>query len=217
MFLNIPMTKLLALSTLLLHAGTMSARTPSKYEDDTKRIELSLGHGQLPSPQLFANVKSPTRYYHATSSGAAFLALKYQASRNVAVGLIVAYDFEAGLWAHIRQPSDPILSNAAGTFVRHTVTFAPELTIAYYNSPGGLVTIYGVAGAGYQRRMQEITWDYDTNPAQHINDVPPNPAANRMAWQLSPAGVRFGKALSAFAEVGVGYRGVVCYGISYRF
>lgn len=214
---NHPMTKLLLLSMLALNAGTAVARTPAKYLDETPKVQLSLGHGLLPAPQLFMNAKSATLYYNAVSTGAAFISCRYQATARASIGILAAYEVDAGLWLHNPQPHDPVVSNAAGTFVHTILTLAPELTIAYYNSASGLVTIYGAAGAGYQRRTRTTTWDYDTNPPQRVDEVPPNLTATRMAGHISPIGVRFGRTLSAFAELGIGYRGIVSYGISYRF
>ncbi len=39
----------------------------------------------------------------------------------------------------------------------------------------------------------------------------------RFNWQLTLAGFRVGRHFAAFGELGVGYRGVACLGVNYRF
>ncbi|MFI5134262.1 MAG: hypothetical protein ACHQD9_00285 [Chitinophagales bacterium] len=37
------------------------------------------------------------------------------------------------------------------------------------------------------------------------------------AFQVTPIGVRFGKAFGGFTELGIGYKGLICAGVDYRF
>ncbi len=178
--------------------------------------ELVVGQGLLPSGQVlpwFSN----TRYQNNVVTGELFASYRHQFSRVVALGVTLGYEHEGGTWTHRNGYHAAYPLGVSGSFTRNRYTIAPEITFTYFNSPKGSVRLYGLASVGYTRQNQAITMEYTGSGSPAEIAAVPNPLVNRFSMHLSPLGVRFGRALGGFVEMGMGYKGLFNYGLNYRF
>ncbi|GIQ60322.1 hypothetical protein Flavo103_34580 [Flavobacterium collinsii] len=82
----------------------------------------------------------------------------------------------------------------------------PTLSFSYIKTEW--LDFYGSAAAGVI--LDKYTETEPNKPAVKDN-------AADFAFQVNPAGIRVGKKLGVFAEVGFGYRGIVSAGLNYKF
>jgi hypothetical protein len=92
--------------------------------------------------------------------------------------------------------------------------FAVEARLIYWSR--GMIRIYGMAGAGPGVYRQL------TNRVQTVNGVGVLTESSEEirlgpGYQFTPAGIRIGSRFGGFAELGIGYKGVVNLGASFRF
>jgi len=187
------------------------------------RNELVLGHGHLPSDEIFAG-RSQTEYNSVTATGAVFVTYRYRVSPFVGIALSAAYEHETGAWEHSRHSKEATDPYIFGRFTRTCMSVVPEVIFYPQSLKQGRMQYYALAGAGITYREQETIWDnhYASkfSPPSFYHDASshvPNPAKWHLNGQLSPVCFRYGGSLGAFIEFGVGYKGLVCYGVTYRF
>ena len=94
-----------------------------------------------------------------------------------------------------------------GSYKRTAFTVAPELRLGYGTKP--FVNFYALLGLGSTFIVERIENDA-TNQKISMND-------NYFTFQVTPFGIRVGKKLSGFAEIGYGYKGIMRLGASYKF
>ncbi|MDR0798973.1 MAG: hypothetical protein LBN18_04345 [Dysgonamonadaceae bacterium] len=192
---------MLTLGLLIIHCSAQS--TESAF---TKQHEITGGVGLVSDAQvlsvlgdLFASaltagyVIEPGTYNVLSPN----LNYRYWLSDRFALGASYTFDYNT---VRVRHDNTP---NVAANWKDHSRlfhTFAIEGVYNYVSKPSW--QFYGMLGAG-------VT-------IVHISDVPvetwvgPN-------FQLSPFGMRFGKDIGGFFELGYGYKGILNAGISYRF
>ncbi|GAA4465987.1 hypothetical protein GCM10023093_19240 [Nemorincola caseinilytica] len=215
------------LCTLLLLQSTVFAAfaqsaTPANEQDETPApfigSEIIFGHGLLPLHQMFAGFLQYVDYSNTTASGAISLTYRYHLSRVVSLGVTGVLERETGQW----QTHQGILTGifdpydiAYGRFSRSTFTVAPEVTFNYGETAHGMLRFYSVVALGITRSAQTTTLD---NPGSEYSITPP-PASTKVytTFQATPIGIRVGRALGGFAELGIGYKGIFNYGLTYRF
>ncbi len=99
--------------------------------------------------------------------------------------------------------------NPYKTFIAHynvnITTVAVESKVIYYN--GKKLRLYGFAGLGARLYSEKST------PAQSFDGIGGKVFFNT---QATPLGISFGKKLSGFLEVGLGYKGLINAGVTYR-
>lgn len=188
--------------------------------------EVLIGHGFLPSEQLFANTnENNSRLNHTVSkyTGAIFATYCYHVSHVISLGITAAYENEQGTFIdnsynynyYYYYMSGGFLANYfnhSGTFKRSCFTIAPEVTFSYGDFSHDLVRLYSIVGIGYTFRNETVR-DAVTNEefrAPYIKTVHANA-------YVSPLGIRVGRRLSGFFELGIGYKGILNYGATYRF
>jgi len=95
--------------------------------------------------------------------------------------------------------------NGYGSFT----TFAPELTVAYLDTRHARVRVrlYGSASYG-------LTIFSDNNVVAGQAD---RSGAKPYGFQATPFGIRLGRQVAIFAEVGLGYKGLIHTGVDFRF
>lgn len=181
--------------------------------------EVILGHGILPANQLFASL-GPADYSNSTATGAISLTYRYHISRVISVGLAAMYEHEDGTW---RTGTGLLLSIFGGSyqfygnFSRTCITIAPEVTFNYGDVADGMLRFYGMFGAGFTFKQQNAYLTGSNDPNFSIEGTVPRFAPMHLNMQLTPFGMRYGKALGGFVELGCGYKGIFNYGITYRF
>lgn len=120
----------------------------------------------------------------------------------------IAHKFNWGITAGY----DAILSSdikdkdtLVGKGYSNRITIALEGDYRYINKD--IFQMYSGLGLGYTFRKD--TYNPDIGPEQTNN-------INHFNFQLTAVGVRFGKSLGGFMELGFGYKGILNFGLSYQ-
>jgi hypothetical protein len=166
-------------------------------------MEASLNYGRVSGTQviLFTELRSEDSYYENTGSSATYFAdFRYYLGKNVAFGLTageqwINYQF-INTGQKIAQPRSFPLNGSI-------VTVAGELKGAYVNLR--YFQLYGLLGLGVRFFNMDASARNDWTPAFILSNT-----------QWTPLGLRFGNSFGAFAEFGIGYKGLLNTGISYR-
>lgn len=132
--------------------------------------------------------------------GAYSFSYKYYVKNKFAAGLTIVSDWVAG--DLVDDDDEPI-----GSLKRHYLTIAPEIKLVYVNDMS--FRLYGVAGIGYT---------FGTERAEDTQGVEDEPFhINHLNFHITPIGIRFGRTVGVFAEIGFGYKGVIAAGVSGYF
>lgn len=83
----------------------------------------------------------------------------------------------------------------------NAITLAPEGKFKYLN-PKNMFNIYGFFGLGFTVLTYKKNHSNETNTIRHVN------------LQFTPLGLEFGGIVKGFLELGIGYKGIICGGIS---
>lgn len=126
------------------------------------------------------------------SSGTGMINYKYYLSKRTTIGMVVGYEN---------------LSNW-GSYL----TFAPEFSYAYYDNKDARIRVkmYGAASVGLT-----VFDDFSTYRDLYAHHTDESGA--KLTGHVSPFGIRIGRQLGGFLEVGLGYKGLFNFGMSYRF
>lgn len=124
-----------------------------------------------------------------TSTGTPSISLRYYINNAVTAGLSVGFEN----------------NSSYGSFL----TFAPEFTFRYMDTRNTRVRVrlYGAAAYGLT-----VFNDNQVAPG-HVDNTGPK----LWGFQGTPIGIRVGRKLAGFLEVGYGYKGLINGGLSYRF
>ncbi len=192
-------------------------------------VEISAGSGVWSSDELFDGYSpglfgpSFRTYITHSYSGAFYATVKYFVSKRASLGIAFAYENERGDWQkniNIGGAFDweriPL-----GTFKRQAFTFAPELYVNYAEK--GMTRIYSTAGVGVTYRNEVDRYSdsyYESQYNNGTNPLGPHLEANNNKLQgnfyYSPLGLSIGRTLRWFAEIGIGYKGILNTGLSYK-
>lgn len=203
------LTAALFISSLTIALGQYMPPPPDDYF--FANSEVLIGHGFLPSEQMFSGASSRLSYSNDHYSGSIFATYRYHITEGMSLGLTMAYEYEQGTWnkgLYLFGPGN----SYEGRFHRSALTVAPELTFTYCDYADGLVRLYGAVGMGYTFRNEKVTYG---NANAEYNT--PYAAPIHFNAYGSPLGIRFGRELSGFFELGLGYKGLFNYGLTYRF
>jgi hypothetical protein len=221
------MKKLFFLISCLVAVATLSFAQedqPMMHEHEHPNwgySEVILGHGFLPSDQIFSGGgMSHYQYNNDVYTGAIFATYRFHVSKLISLGMTIAYENEQGTFNdnnyyphYYPNPYPyPYNYNSGGSFRRNSFTFAPEITFNYGDFGHDLVRLYSVVGMGYTFRNEVVKYAND-----NTEYVSPYARPVHFNGYISPLGIRFGRQLSGFFEVGLGYKGVFNYGATYRF
>ena len=124
-----------------------------------------------------------------TSSGTTTLTYRYYLSKDISLGLGLGYE-NVSNWASF-------------------VTVCPEITVKYLDTRDDRVRVrlYGSASYGISVLGDNVIKPGDADES----------GVKPYAFQLTPIGVRFGRQLGYFVELGMGYKGLLSAGASFRF
>ena len=125
----------------------------------------------------------------STSSGTGVLTYKYYINDNFTLGMGMAFE-NISDWGSL-------------------LSFSPEATFKYMDTKDNQIRVrlYGAVSMGIC-----LFTDWDNNP-NHIDGS----GLKLWAFQATPFGIRIGRKLACFAEIGLGYKGIISGGLSYRF
>ncbi|HOW86418.1 MAG TPA: hypothetical protein P5119_11185 [Candidatus Aminicenantes bacterium] len=171
----------------------------------TRRHDLSVSYGALSIDQMsdilqdvltvvltFGTFnKTDTKY-----TGVPFLTYHYSGNSRFGFGVAVGtYKSSGTLQAG---------GEDAGTFEEQNTIGAVELDYRWVMRPG--LQIY--SGAGFGVRYRHGT--YETDGSSEVNKFLPT-------FHINAIGVRFGRKVGAFFELGAGYKGVLSAGLNAQF
>ncbi len=185
-------------------------------QDKTGTQEFSLSYGTTSGTDMiqgfYRNNSRPNfdhpGYFDATSkTGNIFATYRYFINRRLDVGITLG--MEALTFDHYTNPDmgSPVL---LGKYKASIATLAVELKPVYYN--GRFVQLYGLIGIG-ARYFQESLTEAGPGVAPQ-NNLQVTPFFLNTQW--TPIGLRAGKRLCGFAEIGVGYKGLLNVGVCYK-
>jgi hypothetical protein len=196
---------------------------------DVGSHEISIAAGYGTSDQYFDGVTpifmqgATNKYTNSFASGAWFLNYKGYISPEVTVGFTASFEQEKGDWGvPMDESSDKY---PLGVFNRVAYTLAPEVSVKYREDNGA--RIYATFGIGLTTEKEKDIFQaaYYANAISHYNytgtltGTETTIANNRVHLNgyFSPFGFRFGNKLGGYFELGIGYKGIINGGISYRF
>ena len=114
-----------------------------------------------------------------------------------------------GITAGYEQEITDLVSGYAtiGHYKRSAFALAPECQVIYKQK--GIITYYGFIGVG----NAFIKGKYTSKTSNAMETY----TANYANPQITPFGIKAGKKLCGFGEVGFGYKGIVHLGVGYNF
>jgi len=186
----------------------------TEYHPERRGSEVTIGHGFMATGQLL-RLSTVVIYsdWSTTTHAAAFSAgYRYRISRVFAIGFTAGYEHQQGLFKQLIYSGYHPANR--GAYSRHAFTLAPEVTVTYLRRFHGQLSMYATTSFGGTYASEVVTYD-TTNIKTH-----PDPKYDRplqINGYGSPLGVRFGRALSGYFQLGFGYKGVLSYGLTYKF
>jgi hypothetical protein len=185
----------------------------AQYSDDEEwnRNHFSLGTGFLTNSQImrmfddgqiYTVTNGNLRTRSIRSKGAIMFSYRYALNKAWSIGTITVYDRSAGNLIDVNGTS-------IGNFTRGSFTGAIESEYIY--SRGEYFKIYALAGLGLTYYESEYLVDEGMVKASYGENIT---TAN---FQFTPVGFRIGNTIAVSAEMGLGYKGVFNFGLSYLF
>ena len=178
--------------TMFLLVASMNAQS--------KKNELDLGVGVWSSNQIVGTLSdvivsglTGLKMENKSYIGAWHLGYKYSTSDRFALGPVLAFD---------RGTSDV----SSGKFTSNFYTLAVEGDYKYVNSDK--FKLYSLAGVGATMLNQTYKPDAGDNKSQ---------SKTFFNGQITPIGIKYGSSAGVFAELGFGYKGILCVGVFCRF
>ena len=210
--------------SLLMYAGHTVAQS-----DYRPGIEISCGAGIASSDELFDGYKGVLiGQYKETIinkySGAFNVGIKYIFPGGISFGIMGAYEKESGDWQKNVNVGDinDWLAVREGTFTRQAYTLVAEVR-AYYdgnNEDGNIVRGYLTAAAGITLQQETDRYSdsyYNAGYYNGVNTYGNNQQITNNRYHFngyfSPAGISIGRRLSWYAELGIGYKGIINTGL----
>ncbi len=189
----------------LAHKGIALAQCPS----NRSQLEITASYGLITGNQFAENFNSAentdskTRTY---SSGNPFLSVRYFLFNRLALGASVGNTSEKGQYPDRTNPAFIV-----STYRQSYTMVAMELYYIYYFRKH--LEIYTIAGFGPSFSTVET--------ATYLSPNVPGPVTtaseDKIKAQYTPVGVRYGGRLGGFLELGMGYKGLINGGVSYKF
>lgn len=199
---------LFLLFILMSSVYSSTAQCPS----DLGQLEITASYGHLPGYQLagraagdYATAGRSGKQFNS-NTGPAFITARYFFYNRLAFGFTFGTTVEKGQNNDRTNPSTII-----STYSRSQQTIAAELYYIYLFRK--YVEVYTLLGAG-PAFISTVT---ETNATATTLAKSETDGFDAIRMHYSPLGVRVGARLGAFAEVGIGYKGLVSAGLSFKF
>ena len=140
-------------------------------------------------------------YRHALiSKGAIYFTYRYNLLQRMSIGLTNGLDLSDG--DIIDYTGKPI-----GTTKKVNLTIAAECKYKYLDKK--IITLYGYLGVGYSILLSR-NYFTTVDPGLPFGDK----IQNHFNMHITPIGMRLGKKVSGFLEIGLGYKGLLNAGVS---
>lgn len=176
------------------------------------QLDISVSQGIITSDQVAQqfttgdNTNSSGNNKKLTyNSGATFFSIRYFMYNRLALGISGGITNERGQYTDRTNPSF-----ITSTYKQGITTYAIELYYIYTFRK--YFEVYTLIGAGPSFTKTGTTTFTTPNATGAVT----NTSDNNLKAQYSPIGIRFGGRLGGFLELGVGYKGVINGGISYK-
>lgn len=156
-------------------------------------------------------ISSPTLTTHAL-----FLTYRHVFTKRFSLGLSVGIDNEKGELSYGNPEETGQNPGTSGYYNVYTYTVALEGSLTYFKRR--YLKLYGCAGVGLTS-YKDIYTIYP-NPPSWVPVPPTSPYTYRevhLNGQITGFGIRVGRAIAGFFEVGFGYKGLISTGISAKF
>jgi len=188
---------------------------------------LMLGRGGSSTDAMFDGNKpagiATNGYEHRPLPGAISLTYRTRVGRRVELGAAFVCENDRGRlyfisWSGSRNSH----STWVGSYKRMVYTIAPEFTYIY--SQNEFSATYGslALGISYQNDVHIFDEGYFyrnyTNGSNWLGyDIQQVHNRFHANFQVTAIGWRYARRLGCFAELGMGYKGILCLGASYNF
>ena len=196
---------LLALITVPFAAG---AQCPS----NKGQFEIAISHGFITGDQLADEIKARDNESAGSggksetyNSGATFVTLRYFFFNRLALGIASGMNSVKGQYTDSYNPS-----LITSTFTQSNTTVAAELYYIYFFRK--YLEVYTLFGIGPQFSSTNTTVNANAYTPESSNRI----SSDVLKLQYTPLGVRIGGRIGAFAELGIGYKGIFNVGASFR-
>jgi hypothetical protein len=190
----------------LFAAGATFAQCPSnKYQ-----LESLSGIGFNNSAELFyhAGLPAGSAQPPVDNSIVSYSTIRYFILNRMAIGFTSAETIEQG---NITNASAGVVLDQTSNKV---TAWDFDLEIYYVYGFLKYFEAYTSISAGPEIAQRTMSYNYPFYPA---NNSSVTTSYSVMAWHYSPIGIRVGGRIAGFLEFGLGYRGVISGGLSYKF
>lgn len=173
------------------------------------QLELATSYGMITASQVGdkteANSNSLTGQSITYSSGMMFLTARYFFFNRLALGIAGGVSSERGQYADKHNTS--VISR---TYSESVTTIAPEVYYIYFfRKYLEVYTLLGI-GPGF------FTTTTTTNATPYSSEAINTEKHDALRLQYTPIGIRIGGRLGGFAELGIGYKGLINAGLSFK-
>ncbi len=197
------------MTILLLFAFAGIDSAYGQCPSNKRQLDISVSYGVISTDQVFGvpNDDGATVSGQKTltsTPGSPFINVRYFFFNRLAFGVTCGFLSESGKYT---DPYNPL--NIPGTYTKHTTVAAFEVYYIYMFRK--YLELYTLAGTGPSFSNMNI--DVNQQGGSSSTNVQ---TLNKMKVQYTPIGIRYGGKLGAYAELGIGYKGVFNAGISYK-
>ncbi len=176
----------------------------SQCPSNKGQLELALSYGTITSDQMNIGVQdnNKTRTYNP---GNAFITVRYFLYSCLAFG------FAGGTTNERGQYTDPFSpSFITSTYKKGVTTIALEAYYVYFFRK--YLEVYTLLGVGPAFTTNTTI----TNPTLYAPGYTTATSNDGLKFQYAPIGVRIGGRLGGFIEAGIGYKGLINGGLSFK-
>jgi hypothetical protein len=182
---------LFILASIIIQAQHSRAQCPS----NKRQLETAAGYGLINSGSVTGQLN-----YTSSGFGTPFATARYFMFNRLAFGVYAGFTSENGAVDDYFNPS------RRTTLKKKHTTIAVELYYIYAFRKR--LEIYTLLGAGQATVTTETTNATNGTTAR---------TESSLKAHYTPVGVRYGGRLGIFAELGLGYKGIINGGISFKF
>lgn len=192
-------------SIILLLAALLTVNVAS-----AQRHEIRGGYGMLSTNKMLNHYteiipelthSGKISYDNKRSTGVYALSYRYKVLPRMWFGVGMAYEQVNKTYTYKNESTVSMRGH------NRFFAIAADLQYTYLQVPSGIVSLYGGVSAGAGILRQRLGGEIDDTDS-----------VTRLAYQVSPLGLTVGLPwIGAFAELGVGYKGLVQLGAYVRF
>ena len=199
--------------TVLIILTASSLACKAQCPSNKGQLEVAVSQGFITSDQISDQVAAnenassgsggKTQTYN---SGATFVTIRYFLYNRIALGFTGGITNERGQYTDKYTPS-----MITSTYTQSITTIAPELYYIYFFRK--YFEVYSLLGIG--PAFTSITTT--VNPTPYTARSVTTSGSDVIKLQYTPIGIHIGGRIGGFAELGIGYKGTINVGASFKF